>query len=214
MVDRGRVPATRELVDVTEAAALASGRQLGRSDPYRVRQTATAVMLGALRDLGVHARVVLSPNGDKTGLRGTVVGPPGDVECDLAACPLEGADLVGRGLLGAVSLIAAVEPEAFPHLPAVPYMEGIVAGSAAHGALDLGKQLVLESGIPPSPAYKLPFIPPGVVARPRCLTSVRYASAVGGAGTSAGSNSLRLRTPTLAKIDFRWSWMVCSEMCS
>jgi fructose-1,6-bisphosphatase II len=59
------------------------------------------------------------------------------VECDLAASPVEGAYLVGRGLPGAISLLVAVEPDALPRLPAVRHMEVIVTGEPAHGALDL-----------------------------------------------------------------------------
>jgi len=132
---------TPGLLDVTEAAALACGRHLGRNDPERAREAATAVMLDALEELGVRGRVVLGPRGDEVLSHGTVVGPQGDIEVDLAVYPVEGANLVGRGLPGAMSVVVAVEPGAFPDLPAVWYMDKIVTGPAARSALDLDDPL-------------------------------------------------------------------------
>jgi fructose-1,6-bisphosphatase II len=129
------------LLDVTEAAALACGRHLGRNDPERARVAATVAMLDALEELGVRGRVVLGPHDDEMLSHGTLVGGPGDVQFDLAVYPVEGAALVGGGLFGAMSVLVAVEPEAFPDLPAVWYMEKIVAGAEVRGGLDLDDPL-------------------------------------------------------------------------
>src|SRR5437588_1166947 len=128
---------TPNLLDVTEAAALACARHLGRNDPDRAREVAAAAMLDALEDLGVRSRVMLGPRGDEVLSHGTVVGPPHEREFDLAVYPVEGAALVSRGLAGAVSILVAVESGGFPDLPAVWYMEKIVTGPAARIALDL-----------------------------------------------------------------------------
>jgi fructose-1,6-bisphosphatase II len=128
---------TPNLLDVTEAAALACARHLGRNDPERAREVAAAAMLDALEDLGVRSRVVLGPRGDEVLSHGTMVGPPEERQFDLAVYPVEGAALVSRGLAGAVSILVAVEPGGFPDLPAVWYMEKIVTGPAARIALDL-----------------------------------------------------------------------------
>jgi fructose-1,6-bisphosphatase II len=125
------------LLNVTEAAALACGRHLGRDDADRAREAATTVMLDALEKLGVRGRVVLGPHDDEMPSHGTVVGPPGELQFDLAAYPVEGAALVGGGLPGAMSILVAVEPGTFPDLPSAWYMERIVAGPGARGALDL-----------------------------------------------------------------------------
>jgi fructose-1,6-bisphosphatase II len=129
------------LLDVTEAAALACGRHLGRNDPERARVAATAAMLDALEELGARGRVVLGPHDDEMLSHGTLVGCPGDVQFDLAVYPVEGAALVGGGLFGAMSVLVAVEPDAFPDLPAVWYMEKIVAGAEVRGGLDLDDPL-------------------------------------------------------------------------
>src|SRR5438105_13517737 len=136
-----RSPVTPNLVDVTEAAALACARHLGRNDPDRAREVAAAAMLDALEDLGVRSRVVLGPRGDEVLSHGTVVGPPHEREFDLAVYPVEGAALVSRGLAGAVSILVAGEQGGFPDLPAVWYMEKIVTGPAARTALDLDDPL-------------------------------------------------------------------------
>jgi Bacterial fructose-1,6-bisphosphatase, glpX-encoded len=62
MIGRGPVVASKDLLDVTEATALACGRHLGRGDPARALQAATTAMLSALQALGTPARVMLAPN--------------------------------------------------------------------------------------------------------------------------------------------------------
>jgi fructose-1,6-bisphosphatase II len=125
------------LLNVTEAAALACGRHLGHDDADRAREAATTVMLDALEKLGVRGRVVLGPHDDEVPSHGTVVGPPGETQFDLAVYPVEGAALVGGGLPGAMSILVAAEPGTFPDPPSVWYMEKIVAGAGASSALDL-----------------------------------------------------------------------------
>src|SRR2546423_11539763 len=129
------------LVRVTEAAALACARGIGRGDPDRARETAAAAMLHALELLGICGRVALGPRGDRILSHGTTVGRPEDPEFDLGVYPVEGASLVARGMAGALSVLVAVEPGAFPVLPAVWYVDKIVAGPAARGALDLDDSL-------------------------------------------------------------------------
>ena len=50
---------------------------------------------------------------------------------------MEGASQVARGSANAVSIIVAVEPGGFPKLPPVWYVEKMVAGPGARGAIDL-----------------------------------------------------------------------------
>lgn len=130
-----------DLVRATEAAALACARGVGRGDSDRARDTAGAAMLQALELLGICGRVVLGPRGDHRLSHGTAVGRHQDRKLDLGVYPVEGASLVGRGAPGAISVLVAVEPGTFPPLPAVWYMEKIVAGPAARGALDLDDPL-------------------------------------------------------------------------
>jgi fructose-1,6-bisphosphatase II len=136
-----RADVVPELVLATEASALACARNIGRAEPDRARESAGGAMLHALELLGICGRVVLGPRGDRILSHGASMGRPEDPAYDLGVYPVEGASLVARGLPGAVSMLVAVEPGAFPVLPAVWYMEKIIAGPAARGALDMDDSL-------------------------------------------------------------------------
>jgi fructose-1,6-bisphosphatase II len=129
------------LVQVTEAAAIAGARLMGRADGERVKQVAASAMLTELEAQGFEGRVVLGPRGDRVLSHGSVVGPPGGPALDLGVYPVEGASVVSRGLPNAISIVVAVEPDTFPQLPAVWYVEKIVVGPAARGAVDLDDSL-------------------------------------------------------------------------
>jgi fructose-1,6-bisphosphatase class II len=129
------------LVQVTEAAALAASRLAGRGDADRVKSAAASAMLSALEELGFRGRVVLAPRGDRVLSHGSMVGPAGGPALDLAVYPVEGASVVARGLSEAISVVAAVEADTFPSLPAVWYVEKIVVGASARGAIDLDDSL-------------------------------------------------------------------------
>jgi fructose-1,6-bisphosphatase II len=130
-----------DLARATEAAALACARGIGRGDPEATREAAAAAMLHALELMGICGRVVLAPRGDRILSHGASLGRRDDPRHDLGVYPVEGASLVGKGLPGALSMLVAVEPGTFPDLPAVWYVEKIVAGPAARGALDLDDPL-------------------------------------------------------------------------
>jgi fructose-1,6-bisphosphatase II len=98
-------------------------------------------MLHAFEELGFGGRVVLGPRGDRVLSHGTHIGHGNQPQFDFGVYPVEGASLVAKGLNGANSILVAVEPETFPSLPAVWYVEKIVAGPEARGALDLDDPL-------------------------------------------------------------------------
>ncbi len=129
------------LVQVTESAALAAARLMGRAEADRVKQVAASAMLGELETVGFQGRVVLGPRGDRVLSHGSVVGPSDAAQLDVGVYPVEGASVVARGLPNAISVLVAVEPDAFPQLPAVWYVEKIVVGPAARGAVDLDDSL-------------------------------------------------------------------------
>ena len=126
-----------ELVRVTEAAALAAGRMAGRGDQDKVKNLAASAMLQAFEELGFRGRVGLGPRGDGILSAGSVVGLADEPVAELGVYPVEGASLVARGLPNAISMVVAGEPGAFPSLPAVAYMEKVVVGAGARGAIDL-----------------------------------------------------------------------------
>jgi fructose-1,6-bisphosphatase II len=125
-----------ELVHATEAAALACARLLGKGDPDRVSEVAGEAMRRVLEDSGLSGTVMLGSRNDPNLAHGTsLVG--GDRIVDFGLFPVEGASQVARGSANAVSIIAAVERGGFAQLPQVWYVEKMVAGPGARGAIDL-----------------------------------------------------------------------------
>jgi fructose-1,6-bisphosphatase II len=129
-----------ELVRVTEAAALACGRQMGRGDSEQIRHAAAEAMGQALGSVNMDAeiRVVVGDPGEgellAPGLRcGQGFGP----RVDLAAGPLDGVSLVARGLTGAMAVIAATDREAMRLPPHGILLEKIAVGAMARGAVDI-----------------------------------------------------------------------------
>lgn len=129
------------LVQVTEVAAMAAARLLGRADADRVKQAAASAMLNELEAVGFRGRVVLGPRGDRVLSHGSVFGPEDAPMLDLAVYPVEGASLVSRGKHNAISVLCACEADSVPTLPAVWYVEKIVVGAPARGAVDLDDSL-------------------------------------------------------------------------
>jgi fructose-1,6-bisphosphatase II len=125
-----------ELVHATEAAALACARLLGKGDPDRVSEVAGEAMRRVLEDSGLSGTVMLGSRNDPSLAHGTSL-TGGDRVVDLGLFPVEGASQVARGSANAVSIIAAVERGGFAQLPQVWYVEKMVAGPGARGAIDL-----------------------------------------------------------------------------
>jgi fructose-1,6-bisphosphatase II len=125
-----------ELVHATEAAALACARLLGKGDPDRVSEVAGEAMRRVLEESGISGPVVLGPRDDPNLASGTSLAA-GERTVDLGLFPVEGASQVARGSANAVSIIVAVEPGGFANLPPVWYVEKMVAGPGARGAIDL-----------------------------------------------------------------------------
>ncbi|HEU4449093.1 MAG TPA: fructose-bisphosphatase class II, partial [Gaiellaceae bacterium] len=121
---------------VTERAALASARWLGRGDVKGAEESAATAMREGLEQMGISGRIVVG--GDEEGdvlPMDDVVGVGGD-EVDLAVDPLEGRAVVARGDYGAMSMIAVGESGSFPRLPQM-YMRKIAVGPVGRGKIDL-----------------------------------------------------------------------------
>ena len=125
-----------ELVHATEAAALACARLLGKGDPDRVSEVAGESMRRVLEESGLSGRVVLGPRNDPNLASGSALAG-GERSLDFGLFPVEGASQVARGSANAVSIVTAVEPGGFADLPPVWYVEKMVAGPGARGAIDL-----------------------------------------------------------------------------
>jgi fructose-1,6-bisphosphatase II len=123
---------------VTERAALASGRWLGRGDVAGAHEAAESGMIAALERLEISGTVVVGSESDDERLGMGVVIGRGGREVELAVDPLEGASVVARGDFGAMSMIAVGDPGTFPRLPQM-YMRRIAVGPVPRGRIDLTK---------------------------------------------------------------------------
>ncbi len=121
---------------VTERAALAGARWLGRADQEAAEEAASAGMRAALETFPIQGRIVIGATEEESLLRaGEEIGA-GGAEVDLALDPLEGRGVVARGGNGAMSMIAVGERDSLPTLPDM-YMRKMAVGPLARGKIDL-----------------------------------------------------------------------------
>ncbi len=129
-----------EVVRVTEAAALAASRLMGRGDERSADQVAVDAMRTALNSLSIDGTVVIGEGerdeapmlfiGEKVG---TGEGP----KIDIALDPLEGTTITAKGLTNALAVIAMAEEGGFLYSPDV-YMDKIaVGGNLPAGVVDI-----------------------------------------------------------------------------
>jgi fructose-1,6-bisphosphatase class II len=129
-----------EAVRVTEAAALAAARLMGRGEIAATDRAAAEAMRKAFRSIGITGVVVVGEGeqGDSDVLYiGECVGNGGP-EIDVALDPLEGATICATGGFNALSVIAFAARGGFLRCPDT-YMEKIVVGPEGHGVIDLDR---------------------------------------------------------------------------
>ena len=131
-----------ELVRVTEAAALAAGRWLGRGDKEGADQAAVDAMRIVLQTVPMDGIVVIG-EGEKDEapmlFNGERIGDGSLPQTDIAVDPIDGTTLTALGRGGALSVIAVSERGSmFDPGPCV-YMEKLAVGPEAVGAIDVRK---------------------------------------------------------------------------
>jgi fructose-1,6-bisphosphatase II len=125
---------------VTEGAALAGARWLGRADIDGAEESTFSAMRTALAELPIDGTVVIgAPEDGQFLAAGTRVGGGGEA-VDLALDPLEGRGVVARGGYGAMSMLAVGDPGALRTLPDM-YMRKMAVGPRARGMIDLNKSV-------------------------------------------------------------------------
>ncbi len=131
-----------ELVRVTEAAALASARWMGKGNKPAADDAATEAMRRTLQSISFTGRVVIGEGEmDEAPMLyiGEMVGNGrGDIRVDIAVDPLEGTNLCSTGMPNAIATIAASCEGCFLHAPDM-YMDKIAVGEDAKGAIDIRK---------------------------------------------------------------------------
>lgn len=133
-----------EFVRVTEAAALASARWVGRGEEKPADAAAVDAMRKAFDIIRMDGTVVIGEGerdeapmlyiGEKVGDTSGGDAPALDIALD----PLEGTTICATGGVGSISVIAVAEKGKFLHAPDT-YMDKIACGPAAKGAIDIDR---------------------------------------------------------------------------
>lgn len=129
------------LIRVTEAAALAAGRHVGRGDKNQADGVAVAAMRSVLNTMNMDGIVVIGEgekdnapmlfNGEELGNKG------GGPTVDIAVDPIDGTTLTANGLPNAIAVIALSERGSMFDPGPVMYMDKIAVGPEAAGVIHI-----------------------------------------------------------------------------
>ena len=131
-----------EFARVVEAAALRSGRLLGRGQKDAADGLAVDAMRQAFDSVRISGTVVIGEGEiDEAPMLyiGEHVGAGGP-EVDIAVDPIEGTNLIAKGQNGAIAVMAISEKGGLLHAPDM-YMEKLCVGPRGAGAIDITKSL-------------------------------------------------------------------------
>ncbi len=135
-----------ELSRVTEAAALAVGRLMGRGAIEEVRQIGAQAMETAMRGVDVEGVVAIGESRDPEETPylyvGQTVGNGTPPRMDVAVAPIDGLRLLSHGLPHAISVVAMAEEGSLYRNPAeISYMNKIAVGPEVKGAISLDQSV-------------------------------------------------------------------------
>jgi fructose-1,6-bisphosphatase II len=133
-----------ELVRVTEAAALAAGRWVGKGDKNGGDGAAVDAMRQLLSTVSMRGVVVIG-EGEKDEApmlyNGEEVGNGEGPEVDVAVDPIDGTTLMAEGRPNSIAVIAVSERGTMYDPSAVFYMEKIAVGPEAAGVIDIDESV-------------------------------------------------------------------------
>ncbi|MFC1994353.1 class II fructose-bisphosphatase [Chloroflexota bacterium] len=173
-----------ELVRVTEAAAMAAARYLGRGDKTLVDEVAVAAMRYVLGYVKMDGIVVIG-EGEKDEAPmlfiGEHIGDGSGLQVDIAVDPIDGTTLVAKGLPGAISVVA-LAAKGTMHCPRqFVYMDKIVTGPEAKDCIDINAPVAENlNNIAKAKKRKVSDLTVVVLDRPRheqLLSDIRSAGA-------------------------------------
>ena len=134
-----------EMVRVTEAAAIASARLMGRGQRDEADRLATEAMRAAMDEIHMVGTIVIGEGerdqapmlyiGERVGARGADEDDAAP-EIDIAVDPLEGTNLVATGQANAITVLAASERGGLVHAPDT-YLEKLCVGPLVAGHVDI-----------------------------------------------------------------------------
>lgn len=129
-----------ELVRVTETAAIAASKWIGRGDKNGADQAAVDAMRKMIATVSMRGTVVIG-EGEKDDApmlyNGEQVGDGTGSMVDVAVDPVDGTTLTAKGMANAISVIALAERGAMFDPSAVFYMEKLATGPEAAGVIDI-----------------------------------------------------------------------------
>ncbi len=135
-----------EFARVTEAAALAAHQWVGRGDKEAADQAAVDAMRTMLNKININGEIVIGEGeideapmlyiGEKVGLR-----KDSDISVDIAVDPVEGTRMTAQGQGNALAVMAIGNKDSFLKAPDM-YMEKLIVGPDARGAIDLNLPLL------------------------------------------------------------------------
>jgi fructose-1,6-bisphosphatase II len=129
-----------ELVRVTEAAAMAAGRWVGRGDKNGGDGAAVDAMRQLIGSVSMRGIVVIG-EGEKDEapmlFNGEEVGNGEGPWCDVAVDPIDGTTLMAKGMPNSVAVLAVAERGAMFDPSAVFYMEKLAVGPEAADVIDI-----------------------------------------------------------------------------
>ncbi|MFI6339787.1 class II fructose-bisphosphatase [Streptomyces sp. NPDC050535] len=129
-----------ELVRVTEAAAMAAGRWVGRGDKLGADGAAVRAMRTLVSTVSMNGVVVIG-EGEKDEapmlFNGERVGDGTGAEVDIAVDPIDGTTLTAKGMTNAIAVLAAADRGTMFDPSAVFYMDKLVTGPDAADFVDI-----------------------------------------------------------------------------
>ena len=133
-----------EMIRVTEAAAIASARLMGRGDTMDADRVAVEAMRRTFDEIPIDARIVIGEGerdeapmlyiGERVGDPSSAAGEAPEI--DIAVDPLEGTNLVAHGQAGSITVLAASERGGLLNAPDC-YMEKLCVGPVVAGKVDI-----------------------------------------------------------------------------
>jgi fructose-1,6-bisphosphatase class II len=161
-----------QFLRVTESAAIAAGRTVGRGDRHESDRVAVEAMRAVLSAIPMQGRIVIGEGerdeapmlwiGETLG-----TGEPDAPGVDIAVDPLEGTNLCASGTNGAIAVLAASERGGLLHAPDC-YMKKLVVGPRCRGRVRLDAPVAENlAGIAAGLDRKVADVTVVVLERPR-----------------------------------------------